>query len=244
MFNWGHVAAIHGPVRRPSDAEASSDAPDRASPKSLTALFVEGAYKYLLAGLWLTLLAFLYTWHPCEPKQTLPTHLHQWLTIIVRMRMIPSAFDWVIAFSGTSGSFELWISCYSWWLSPPRRLGAVEEHWHELVIVRGHLLMIVSGLVPSPVESRNVTLVNCLCHWVTSLVSRFLRLRCPNEDEVHATPLSHWTTKCWSTQQELLVSTSTWTSGEKSMSQLWLFGILPVIVHLYIGDWFIPYTTV
>jgi hypothetical protein len=37
--------------------------------------------------------------------------------------------------------------------------------------------MIVRGLVPSPVESRKVTLVDYSCHWVTSLVGRFLR--CP-----------------------------------------------------------------
>ena len=42
--------------------------------------------------------------------------------------------------------------------------GAAEEHWHELVIVRGHLSVIVRGLVPSPAESRKVTLVDCSCH--------------------------------------------------------------------------------
>ena len=38
-------------------------------------------------------------------------------------------------------------------------------------------LMVVRGFVPSPVEHRKVTLVECSCHWVTSLVGRFLR--CP-----------------------------------------------------------------
>ena len=47
---------------------------------------------------------------------------------------------------------------------PPRQLGAAEEHWHELVIVRGHLLVIMRGLVPSSMESRKVTLVDCSCH--------------------------------------------------------------------------------
>jgi hypothetical protein len=41
--------------------------------------------------------------------------------------------------------------------------------WPSLVIVR--------GLVPSPVEGQKVTLVDCLCNWVTSLVGRFVR--CP-----------------------------------------------------------------
>jgi hypothetical protein len=43
----------------------------------------------------------------------------------------------------------------------PRRLRAVEECWHELVIVRGHLQVIVRGLVPFPMESQKVTLVDC-----------------------------------------------------------------------------------
>ena len=42
--------------------------------------------------------------------------------------------------------------------------GAAEELWHELVIVRGHLPVIVRGLVPSPAESQKVTLVDCSCH--------------------------------------------------------------------------------
>ena len=49
-------------------------------------------------------------------------------------------------------------------VAPPRGLGAAEELWHESVIVRGHLLVIVRGLVPSLTESRKVTLVDCSCH--------------------------------------------------------------------------------
>jgi hypothetical protein len=56
--------------------------------------------------------------------------------------VIPSAFACEFAFNDTWGSFELWDSCYSWRLPPPRRLGAVEELWQELVIV----------LVSSPAE--------------------------------------------------------------------------------------------
>ena len=155
--------------------------------------------------------------------------------------MILSAFAWVIASSGTWGSIWLRFSCYSWWLPPPRRLGAAEEHWHELVIVRGHLPWL-RGFVPSLVESRKVTLVDCLCHWVTSLVGRFLW--CPSEDEVRATPRSRQTTKCWSTQRGRSVSVSTWTSWENLVSQLWLIGILPVLVCSHIDDWFIPYMAV
>ena len=37
--------------------------------------------------------------------------------------------------------------------------------------------VIVRGVVPSPVECRKVTLVNCSCHWVILLVSWFFQ--CP-----------------------------------------------------------------
>jgi hypothetical protein len=36
---------------------------------------------------------------------------------------------------------------------------------------------LVRGIAPSLAKHRKVALVNCLCHWVTSLVGRFLR--CP-----------------------------------------------------------------
>jgi hypothetical protein len=78
--------------------------------------------------------------------------------------VIPSAFARVIASSGTWGSLWLWISYFSYWLLSPRRLGVAEEHPHELVIVRGHLPVIVRGLVPSPTVRRKVTLVDYSCH--------------------------------------------------------------------------------
>jgi hypothetical protein len=118
----------------------------------------------------------------------------------VILGVIPSAFAWVIAFSGTWGSLWLRISCYSWWLPPPRRLRAMEENRHELVIVRGHVPVIVRDLVPSPAEYRKVTLVDCLCHWVASLVGRFLRHHLLAR---YVTLISRRTTKCWSTQQGL-----------------------------------------
>jgi hypothetical protein len=90
--------------------------------------------------------------------------------------VISSAFAWVIASSGTWGSFELWDSCYSWWLLSPRRLGAVEELCQELVIVLGHLPVIMRGSCASPGGAPKATLVECTCHWATSLMGRLLRL--------------------------------------------------------------------
>ena len=51
-------------------------------------------------------------------------------------------------------------------------------------------------------------------------------------DEVHATPLSRRTTKCWSTQRGRSVLASTWISGENRLSLA--FGILPVIDFIFI----------
>jgi hypothetical protein len=96
-------------------------------------------YLSVLVSPRLTLLALWHTWYPCEPKQTPLTRLHHWFIIIVRLGVIPSAFAWVIASSGTWRSLWLRISCFSWWLSPPRWLGATKELWHVLVIVRGWL---------------------------------------------------------------------------------------------------------
>jgi hypothetical protein len=78
--------------------------------------------------------------------------------------VIPSAFAYEFASSGTWRSFELWDSCYSWWLLPPRRFGAVEELWQELVIVLGHLPVIVRGSCAFPGGAPKATLVDCACH--------------------------------------------------------------------------------
>jgi hypothetical protein len=78
--------------------------------------------------------------------------------------VIPSAFACEFASSGTCGSFELRDSCYSWWLPPPRRLGAAEELRQELMIILGHLLVIVRGSCAFPDGAPKATLVDCACH--------------------------------------------------------------------------------
>ena len=61
--------------------------------------------------------------------------------------------------------------------------------------------VIVRGLAPFPAKSLNVALVNCSCHWATSLVGRFLRcLLCRARCVI---PISRRTTKCWLTQRGL-----------------------------------------
>jgi hypothetical protein len=126
----------------------------------------------------------------------------------------------MIASSGTWGSLWLRSSCYSWWLPPPRQLGAAKELRHVLVIVRGRLRWLWV-----PVKSCKVALVNCSCHWVTSLVGRFLQrplwwARC-------VIPISHQTTKCWSTQRGLACQQA--CEPREKIGCLLPFGILPVI---------------
>jgi hypothetical protein len=78
--------------------------------------------------------------------------------------VIPSVFACEFAYSGTWGSFELRNSCYSWWLPPPRQLGATDELWQELVIIFGHLPVIVRGFCAFPGRALKATLVDCACH--------------------------------------------------------------------------------
>jgi hypothetical protein len=48
--------------------------------------------------------------------------------------------------------------------SPPRRLGAMEELWQELVIVLGHLPVIVRSFCVIPGGATKATLVDYVCH--------------------------------------------------------------------------------
>jgi hypothetical protein len=95
------------------------------------------------------------------------------------------------------------FSCYSWWLLPPRWFGAMEELWHELVIVRGHSrwsLWGVTFLTLSPWEIAKGTLVDCSWHWVPYLC-RFLRRLCVRLGSLHL--LANEPPSEWSTQREL-----------------------------------------
>jgi len=87
------------------------------------------------------------------------------------------------------------------------------------------------GVCAYPVESQRQPLVDCACHWATSLVVG----PCGARGEFGCgVPINRQTTKCWSTQQGRSMPASTWTSGEKSVSQLSLIGILSMLGHSYI----------
>jgi len=205
--------------------------------KRPTTLFVWGAYKYVLAGLRLTLLVFLTTRHLCEPKQTLSTHLLHRLTIFVRLRMIQvHLLEWLhlVALGDCFGCDFLVTLGGCRHIDGLEQRRSIDTSWWLFVAISQWLW---GGFVPSLAESRKVTLMDCSCYWDTSHVSRFLR--CPSEDEVPATPLSRRTTKCWLTQWGRSVPASTWTSGEKSASQLCLIDIYSPCDWLFIYCWLV-----
>ena len=115
------------------------------------------------------------------------------------------------------------FTCYSWWLPPPRWLGAARIVERRLVIVR--------GLVPSPVERWKVTLVDCSCHWVTSLVGRFLR--CPI---VWTRFVQHLLATEPPSVGRHNVDVACWQAHEsrEKIDYLLPFGILPVIELVFI----------
>jgi hypothetical protein len=118
----------------------------------------------------------------------------------VRLRVIPSAFAWEIASSGTWGSFWLRSSYYSWWLPPPRWLGAAQRLWQELVIVLDHLRWSCEGCCAFPGGAPKATLVDYSYHWATSLAVG----SCGALGELGCRlPISRWTTRCRSTQRGL-----------------------------------------
>jgi hypothetical protein len=107
--------------------------------------------------------------HLCELSQTPPTHLLHWFIIQVRLGVILVHLLRFWASSGPCDLVSYGIACYSWWLPPPRWLGAAEESWHELVIVHGHLPVICEGFLGLfPGGAPKVALVNCSWSWVPS----------------------------------------------------------------------------
>ena len=100
----------------------------------------------------------------------------------------------------------------------------------ELVIVFGLDQLLVWVLDLLPTKSQKVLYwIACVIElphlWVGSCGIHLL-------DEVYATPLSHRTTKCWSTQQGL----ACWQACElrEKIGCLLPFGILPVIGFIFI----------
>jgi hypothetical protein len=159
--------------------------------------------------------SFLHAIVSFELSQTSPTHSHAWLCILSELGVIQSAFVWVITSSG--GIDLLRFSCYSWCLPTPRRLGAAEECWQELVIVLVHLPVIVRGSCAFLGRAPKATLVDCAwLVWSPSCVGCAapdcgLGLWCLLAYE----PLSGWIATIGTG-----LPTSRWNSREKSLCHL------------------------
>jgi hypothetical protein len=94
----------------------------------------------------------------------------------------------------------------------PRRLGGSRGVVARVVLVFCHLLVICEGCCAFPGGALKATIVNCSCHWVISLM---IGSYGAPEELGFGFPISHRTTKWWSTQRGRSVLASTWTSGEK-----------------------------
>jgi hypothetical protein len=192
------------------------------------ALFSWDIYISSLAGLCSLSWSFLLVIASFELSKLPPTHISCLITNSKWDWVIPSAFSWVITYNGTWGSLWLHISFLSWWLLSPRQLWAAEELWQELVIILGHLPVIVRGSCAFLGGVPKATLVDCSCHWATSLVGWFFAVsKCV--DKVIATPLSRRTTKCWSTQRGLACQQAREPREKNLVFILCMIGFLLVI---------------
>jgi hypothetical protein len=141
-----------------------------------------------------------------------PSHLSCLIDKSKWVWVISSAFAYEFASSWLLGEHWLLDSCYSWWFPPPRWLGGSGGAVARVVLVLGHLPVFCEGCCAFPGGAPKATLVNCSCHWVTSLtVGSYGALG----ELGFGLPISHRTTKWWSTQRGCSMPASTWTSGEK-----------------------------
>ena len=130
-----------------------------------------------------------------------------------------SALHWVASSCGTR--WKLWASC---------ELVTLGVYWHLDGLVIEESLSGVGdclrprsvaclGSWPSLDEEPKCTLLDCSCHWATSLVGRFLwhylLARC-------MIPISPRTTKCWSTQRGLACQQAREPREKNLVSLMWL----------------------
>jgi hypothetical protein len=135
--------------------------------------------------------------------------------------VISSAFACEFASSWHLGEHWLRDSCYSWWL---------------LILV--HLPVICEGCCVFPSGAPKATLVNCLCHWVTSLVVGScgalgeLGFDCQLAAKPRSGSRHNGDVACWQAREP-------WEKNY--VSPLWLISwISPVDWSSYYCDWFIP----
>jgi hypothetical protein len=195
----------------------------------------------MVAGSWVALLAFWHTCAPFELSQSVPTHLLAFICDLWVRLSDSSALSIAIHLEALVGVDCCGFSCYSWWLPPPRWLGAAEEVRQELVLVLGRLPIdwIVRGCCGSSAERRIPTLVNCSCQ--LQLLARLVGSYGAYWEAQCVIPISHWTTRWRGTQCGRRVSASTWTMGINLCHLLPLWSIdCPSVQLVFIGlhlDW-------
>jgi len=160
-----------------------------------------GLLNKTLAGLERYCCTFSLAIHSSELRKTSPTHLLAWDCESKWHWVNSSAFSCDIASSGTWWLTWLQFSCYSWWLPPPRWLGAAWRCWQVLVIVLGHTRWSLWGVHgPIPRQSAKSHSSGLLVSLSYLTCGRFLWC---SSVELGVVPISHQITKCWSTQRGL-----------------------------------------
>jgi hypothetical protein len=171
------------------------------------------------------------SWHPCELSILPPTYLPCLVTNPKWYWVILSVFACEFASSGPWGSLELRDSYFSWWLLPPRWLRGSGGVVARVVIVPSHLLVICEGYCAFPDRAPKATLVNCSCHWATSLALG----SCGALRELgFGLPISHRTMRCRSSQQGLACQQAREPRKKNLVSSIVYWLILPVIgLHIH-----------
>jgi hypothetical protein len=132
----------------------------------------------------------------------------------------------VWASSGTRDRLSYGISCYSWWLPPPRWLGTAGSLSEGSCLSLAPIVVIVRGSCAFPMgDSLKATLVDCSWlvypHLVLVLTAPLCRVR-------HVKPISAWATKwvcCHNVDQ---------VAGKQLTH-----GINHRVINWYSCDWFV-----
>ena len=135
--------------------------------------------------------------------------------------------------------FAAGFSCYSWWLPPPRRLGAariVEWRWW---LSLAPILVIVRRSWPFPGGEPKGTLVDCSwLVWSSSCVG----CTAPYWGFGMWCQLAHEPSSEWITTTRSSLSASKWTSIKKIIVFIiWFRGDWSSLILILVIDWFTPW---
>jgi hypothetical protein len=156
-------------------ATAVSGAPEQTAPRGTMALFAYVAINRGCGRPWPLSWHLLHLCTPFGSWAIHSTHLFTWFHYLEWDWRSSSALHWVASSCGTT--WKLWASCELVTLGVCRHL--------DVPVIGGSLSGVGDCLRPRsiacegscvlPCGAPKATLVNCSCHWDTSLVGRFLR---------------------------------------------------------------------